>query len=172
MKKQPHLIGVDTDYGCDVVVLQAHPASRNDFMNRIKNKGTSPSLEGKVSSCRSHRYRPSLWRNGCAKGSTSSQANTVQRNRKATETRKPTCVPDYRKGCLIYPDRRNSARRRAEDSSLRRKDTRSPGTKKGDSYCARSAGQMKKHPKAAKNQIHHCDYHVRSGSAGKKSRRK
>ena len=25
------------------------------------------------------------------------------------------------------------------------------GTKKGDSYCARSAGQMKKHPKAAKN---------------------
>ena len=26
-----------------------------------------------------------------------------------------------------------------------------PGTKKGDSYCARSAGQMKKHPKAAKD---------------------
>ncbi len=26
-----------------------------------------------------------------------------------------------------------------------------PGTKKGDAYCARSAGQMKKHPKAAKN---------------------
>ena len=26
-----------------------------------------------------------------------------------------------------------------------------PGTKRGDSYCARSAGQMKKHPKAAKN---------------------
>lgn len=26
-----------------------------------------------------------------------------------------------------------------------------PGTKKGDSYCARSAGQMKKHKKAAKN---------------------
>ena len=26
-----------------------------------------------------------------------------------------------------------------------------PGTKKGDSYCARSAGQMKKNPKAAKN---------------------
>ena len=25
-----------------------------------------------------------------------------------------------------------------------------PGTSKGDSYCARSAGQMKKHPKAAK----------------------
>ena len=25
------------------------------------------------------------------------------------------------------------------------------GTSKGDSYCARSAGQMKKHPKAAKN---------------------
>ncbi len=25
------------------------------------------------------------------------------------------------------------------------------GTKKGDSYCARSAGQMKKHPKAAKD---------------------
>ncbi len=26
-----------------------------------------------------------------------------------------------------------------------------PGTSKGDSYCARSAGQMKKNPKAAKN---------------------
>jgi hypothetical protein len=26
-----------------------------------------------------------------------------------------------------------------------------PGTKKGDSYCARSAGQMKKHSKAAKD---------------------
>ena len=26
-----------------------------------------------------------------------------------------------------------------------------PGTAKGDSYCARSAGQMKKHSKAAKN---------------------
>ena len=26
-----------------------------------------------------------------------------------------------------------------------------PGTSKGDSYCARSAGQMKRHPKAAKD---------------------
>ena len=26
-----------------------------------------------------------------------------------------------------------------------------PGTSKGDAYCARSAGQMQKHPKAAKN---------------------
>lgn len=26
-----------------------------------------------------------------------------------------------------------------------------PGTSKGDSYCARSAGQMKAHPKAARN---------------------
>ena len=26
-----------------------------------------------------------------------------------------------------------------------------PGTSKGNSYCARSSGQMKKHPKAAKN---------------------
>jgi hypothetical protein len=26
-----------------------------------------------------------------------------------------------------------------------------PGTSKGDAYCARSAGQMKKHPKAAKD---------------------
>jgi hypothetical protein len=26
-----------------------------------------------------------------------------------------------------------------------------PGTSRGDSYCARSAGQMKKHPAAAKN---------------------
>lgn len=26
-----------------------------------------------------------------------------------------------------------------------------PGTKKGDAYCARSAGQMKEHPQAAKD---------------------
>ena len=26
-----------------------------------------------------------------------------------------------------------------------------PGTAKGDAYCARSSGQMKKHPKAASN---------------------
>ena len=26
-----------------------------------------------------------------------------------------------------------------------------PGTAKGDAYCARSAGQMRKHPKAASN---------------------
>lgn len=26
-----------------------------------------------------------------------------------------------------------------------------PGTKKGDAYCTRSQGQMKQHPKAAKN---------------------
>lgn len=29
--------------------------------------------------------------------------------------------------------------------------TIAPSTKKGDSYCARSAGQMKKFPKSAKN---------------------
>jgi len=29
--------------------------------------------------------------------------------------------------------------------------TISPGTSKGDSYCARSMGQMKKHPAAAKD---------------------
>jgi len=29
--------------------------------------------------------------------------------------------------------------------------TIAPGTKKGDSYCSRSAGQLKKHPKAAKD---------------------
>ena len=29
--------------------------------------------------------------------------------------------------------------------------TIAPGTSRGDSYCARSAGQMKKHPKAAKD---------------------
>ena len=29
--------------------------------------------------------------------------------------------------------------------------TIAPGTKRGDSYCARSSGQMKKHPKAARN---------------------
>lgn len=31
------------------------------------------------------------------------------------------------------------------------KDRIRPGTSKGDSYCARSLGQMKKNPKAAKN---------------------
>ena len=31
------------------------------------------------------------------------------------------------------------------------KDRIRAGTSKGDSYCARSAGQMKKHPAAAKN---------------------
>ena len=35
----------------------------------------------------------------------------------------------------------------------------SAGTKKGDSYCARSAGQMKKHPKAL------CVYLAKSGNA-------
>jgi hypothetical protein len=29
--------------------------------------------------------------------------------------------------------------------------TIAPGTDRGDSYCARSAGQMKKHPEAAKD---------------------
>ena len=29
--------------------------------------------------------------------------------------------------------------------------TIAPGTKRGDSYCARSMGQMRKHPEAARN---------------------
>lgn len=36
---------------------------------------------------------------------------------------------------------------KAKDGSARVK----PGTSKGDAYCARSDGQMKKHPKAAKD---------------------
>jgi len=36
---------------------------------------------------------------------------------------------------------------KAKDGSSRVK----PGTAKGDAYCARSAGQMKKFPKSAKN---------------------
>ena len=40
-----------------------------------------------------------------------------------------------------------------------------PGTGKGDSYCARSAGQMKKHPKLHEIQTAHYVYLVRSGSA-------
>jgi hypothetical protein len=36
---------------------------------------------------------------------------------------------------------------KAKDGGARVK----PGTSKGDAYCARSAGQMKKHPKAAKD---------------------
>ena len=39
-----------------------------------------------------------------------------------------------------------------KDSSGRtRKRVSSPGTKRGNSYCARSYGQMKDHPKAAKD---------------------
>jgi hypothetical protein len=47
-----------------------------------------------------------------------------------------------------------------------------PGTSKGDSYCARSAGQMKKHPKAAKNPNSPLRLsRKRWKCAGKKSRR-
>ena len=47
-----------------------------------------------------------------------------------------------------------------------------PGTKKGDSYCSRSAGQMKKHPKAAKTRTVHCALVAKSGSVpARKSRR-
>ena len=47
-----------------------------------------------------------------------------------------------------------------------------PGTKKGDSYCARSAGQMKKNPKAAKNPNSPLRLsRKRWKCAGKKSRR-
>ena len=40
MKKQPQLIGVDTDYGCDVGgVFRKHTQHlSNDFMNRIKEQ--------------------------------------------------------------------------------------------------------------------------------------
>jgi hypothetical protein len=47
-----------------------------------------------------------------------------------------------------------------------------PGTSKGDSYCARSAGQMKKNPKAAKNPNSPLRLsRKRWRCAGKKSRR-
>ena len=47
-----------------------------------------------------------------------------------------------------------------------------PGTSKGDSYCARSAGQMKKHPKAARNPNSPLRLsRKRWKCAGKKSRR-
>lgn len=47
-----------------------------------------------------------------------------------------------------------------------------PGTKKGDSYCARSAGQMKKNPKAARNPNSPLRLsRKRWKCAGKKSRR-
>ena len=46
----------------------------------------------------------------------------------------------------------------------------SPGTKKGDSYCARSAGQMKKNPKAAKTQTAHCVCPERNGNAAARNR--
>jgi hypothetical protein len=49
----------------------------------------------------------------------------------------------------------------------------SPGTKKGDSYCARSAGQMKKHPKAAKDPNSPLRLSRKKWKcSGKKSRRK
>jgi hypothetical protein len=47
-----------------------------------------------------------------------------------------------------------------------------PGTSKGDSYCARSAGQMKKNPKAARNPNSPLRLsRKRWKCAGKKSRR-
>jgi len=47
-----------------------------------------------------------------------------------------------------------------------------PGTKKADSYCSRSDGQMKKHPKAAKNPNSPLRLsRKRWKCAGKKSRR-
>lgn len=47
-----------------------------------------------------------------------------------------------------------------------------PGTTKGDSYCARSAGQMKKNPKAARNPNSPLRLsRKRWKCAGKKSRR-
>lgn len=49
----------------------------------------------------------------------------------------------------------------------------SPGTKKGDSYCSRSAGQMKKHPKAAKDPNSPLRLSRKKWKcSGKKSRRK
>jgi hypothetical protein len=49
----------------------------------------------------------------------------------------------------------------------------SPGTKKGDSYCARSAGQMKKHPAAAKDPNSPLRLSRKKWKcSGKKSRRK
>ena len=40
-----------------------------------------------------------------------------------------------------------------------------PGTSKGDAYCARSYGQMKRSPKAAKDPNSHCGCLVRDGNA-------
>ena len=66
---------------------------------------------------------------------------------------------------MAYTDLRNLARRWAEGGEYGAKGfSISPGTKKGDSYCARSAGQMKKTSRGCRTEIH-CDYHVRSGSA-------
>ena len=47
-----------------------------------------------------------------------------------------------------------------------------PGTKKGDAYCARSAAQKKKHPKAAKDPYSPLNMsRKRWKCSGKKSRR-
>ena len=45
-----------------------------------------------------------------------------------------------------------------------------PGTKRGDSYCARSYGQMKKHPAAAKDPTHPCALAARNGNVRVRNR--
>ena len=92
MKKQPQLIGVDTDYGCDVGgVFQAHSTKRLYDSKEQQNESKS---RRKMSSCQSH-IPTIVVEKWMREGSTSSQANTVQQ--KLGLKRKPTCVPDYKR---------------------------------------------------------------------------
>ena len=61
-----------------------------------------------------------------------------------------------------------------KDSSGRtRKRVSAPGTKRGNSYCARSAGQMRDHPKAARNPNSKLRQRRKAwGCVGSKSRKK
>ena len=60
-----------------------------------------------------------------------------------------------------------------DGSGRTRRRVSSPGTKRGNSYCARSYGQMKDHPKAAKNPNSKLRQRRKAwGCSGKTSRKK
>ena len=65
----------------------------------------------------------------------------------------------------------NGTTYRSDGKTIKR--TSAKGTKRGDSYCARSAGQMKKNPKAAKDPNSPLRLSRKKWKcSGKKSRRK
>ena len=129
MKKQPQVIGIDTDYGCDVGgVFRKHTQHlSNDFLNRIKEQRNNRVSSARKNLCLSRKYQPSLSRNGCAKVLTSSAVNIVPQTSSKTETRKPTCVPNYGEERLMaYTGPKKFKRRWAiRQSDMAQRDTQS-----------------------------------------------